>query len=113
MHILADFGKYTGHSRILADGQARGPGRVQVLAQRAQRLLCNGPRLAFIRAAHGGFHIGRELVVGRHAQRLYGGGDSARRDVPHSRATPDSRAARATASATACATRSSNAPGMM
>ena len=61
MHILADFGKYTGHSRILADGQARGPGRVQVLAQRAQRLLCNGPRLAFIRAAHGGFYIEETL----------------------------------------------------
>ena len=61
----------------------------------------------------GGFHVRGQVGVGLDAQGGHRFGDGSDFDLSHSRATPLSLAAAATAAATAGATRSSKAPGMI
>ena len=113
VHLLADLTEHTGHAGILADGQAGLLGGVQIVAQGLQCGLGDGPLLPLKGGAHRILHIRGKPAVGLNAKAGHRFGNGLGADLSHSRATPVSRAALATASATAWATRGSKAPGMM
>ena len=113
VYLLAYFRKDHGHAGVLADGQGTGVCHFQILFQKAQGVLCQRPGLGGPGGGKGRRHIRRQMGVGLDAQGGHRFGDGCSFDLSHSRATPLSRAVAATASATAPATRSSKAPGMM
>src|SRR5699024_1933712 len=113
VHVLTDLGEHAGHAGILTDGQTRAGRSFEVLAQCDERLFGQRPRFRFARGAQRALHITGQFPVGLHAQTRDGIPDLSGTDRSHARATPVSRAALATAAATASATRGSNAPGMM
>ena len=113
VYVLSDLTKNAGHAGVLANGQPRALGGIQVFTQGAQGALRQRPGLRGSRLPQRVFQIGRKRLVGLNAQAGHGVAHFFGQNGSHRRATPVSRAALATASATALATRASNAPGRM
>ena len=63
MYILTQLRKDTGAARVLADGQAVFPCRVDIAAENGHGIRPDGPGLIFFGKPHGPFNVGRKLPV--------------------------------------------------
>src|SRR5262245_59804585 len=83
VHVLAQLDEADGHARVLAVGDALGPGDLRVLLQDLEDLAAGGRALGGERSVEGAQHLAAEVPVGLHAELLDRVGDRGDVDVAH------------------------------